>query len=213
MASNSSNFRTAEINPSSKFIMDLCKEMVSRGWDTPWGANFRVDKMDEEICKWLTKAKCTEAWFGVESGSPEILKHIQKGISVEMIKKAFVVTKKYGIIRRAYCLLGTPPESFETIRQTEALIDDIDPDVVSFSILAPYPGTPYWKPEFKNMDWSNVDEYSNSIWSSKHLTNKLLKSEQARLMDKYKGRLAPILRKKKLLGVIEGTSSRPKENE
>ena len=63
------------------------------------------------------------------------------------------------------------------------------------------------------MDWSNVDEYSNSIWSSKHLTNKLLKSEQARLMDKYKGRLAPILRKKKLLGVIEGTSSRPKENE
>ena len=195
-------FSDAETNPSRRFVMDLCKEMVAQGWNTPWGANFRVDKMDEEICSWLEKAKCTEAWFGVESGSPEILKDIQKGISVKMIKNAFVITKRHGLIRRAYCLLGTPLESFETIKQTEALIDEIDPDVVSFSILAPYPGTMYWKPEFKNVDWSRIDEYSNSLWSSKYLPNKSLKSEQARLMDKYKDKLAPILRKKKVLGVI-----------
>ena len=197
-------FSDAEINHSRRFIVGLCKEMVSQRWDTPWGANFRVDKIDEEICEWLVKSNCAEAWFGIESGSPEILRHIKKGISVEMIRKAFATTKKFGILRRAYCLLGTPPESFETIKQTEALIDEIDPDTVSFSILAPYPGTSYWKPEFENIDWSKVDEYSNSIWSSDYLNNKSLKAEQARLMDKYRDKLASIVRKKKDLGVIGG---------
>jgi len=195
-------FSDTELNASRRLIMDLCKEMVSQKWDTPWGANFRVDKMDEEVCGWLAKANCTEAWFGVESGSPDILHHIKKEISVEMIKKAFAITKRYGILRRAYFILGTPPESLGTIKQTESLIDEIDPDVVSFSILAPYPGTSYWKPEFKNIDWSEVDEYSNSIWSSVHLTNEQLKAEQSRLMDKYKDKLAPIVRKKRVLGII-----------
>lgn len=199
-------FSDAEINHSRGFIIDLCKEMVSQRLNTPWGANFRADKIDNKICKWLVKANCAEAWFGTESGSPEILRHIKKGISVEMIKKAFDITKKYGILRRAYFILGTPPESFETIKQTEALIDEIDPDIVSFSILAPYLGTSYWKPEFENIDWSKVDEYSNNIWSSAYLTNELLKAEQARLMDKYKDKLSPIVHKKKVLGVIGGLS-------
>jgi magnesium-protoporphyrin IX monomethyl ester (oxidative) cyclase len=195
-------FSDAELNYSKRFIIDLCKEMVHQKWDIPWGANFRADTIDEEICMWLAKANCTETWFGVESGSPVVLGHIKKGISVEMIKNAFTLTKKYGILRRAYFILGTPPESLDTIKQTETLIDEINPDVVSFSILAPYPGTSYWRSEFKNIDWSKVDEYSNNIWSSAYLTNAQLKSEQTRLMDKYEHKLAPIVRKKRALGVI-----------
>jgi anaerobic magnesium-protoporphyrin IX monomethyl ester cyclase len=195
-------FSDAELNPSKQFIIDLCKEMVSKKWETPWGANFRVDKMDEEVCQWLTKAHCTETWFGVESGSPKVLENTKKGITIGMIRTAFAVTKKYGLLRRAYFLLGTPLESFDTIKETEALIDEIDPYIVSFSILAPYPGTSYWSSKFKDIDWSIVDEYSNSIWASNYLSNEQLRSEQKRLMDKYKSKLALIMRKKKALGVI-----------
>jgi radical SAM superfamily enzyme YgiQ (UPF0313 family) len=196
-------FSDAEINSDRAFIINLCKEMVSQGADVPWGANFHVNNVDEEVCEWLAKANCAEAWFGIESGSPVILKHINKGSSIERIKKTCAITKKHGILNRAYFILGTPPESYETIMQTEALIDEINPDVVSFSILAPYPGTSYWKPEFKDIDWSKVDEYSNHIWASNNLTNERLRAEQLRLMDKYKYKLAPIVHKKKNLGIIE----------
>jgi len=98
-------------------------------------------------------------------------------------------------------LLGTPPESYETIKQTERLIDEACPEIIGFSILAPYPGTAYWKPEFDEMDWSNIDEFSNTMWSSKYLSNKELRTEQARLIKKYHNKLAPIIKKKQKLGM------------
>jgi radical SAM superfamily enzyme YgiQ (UPF0313 family) len=191
----------AETNPSKAHFINLCKEMVAQKVDVPWGCNMRCDKMDDEICQWAVKARCEEFWMGLESGSPEIHRDINKGTTVEMIRKAFDVAKKYNIRRRTYALLGTPLESFETIKQTEQLIDDVDPEIIGFSILAPYPGTAYWKPELDKLDWSQVDEFSNTTWRSKYLTNEELRREQARLIEKYSDKLAPIIRKKQKLGI------------
>jgi len=186
----------AETNPSRAHFINLCKEMVAQKLDVPWGCNMRCDKIDEEICEWAVKARCEEFWMGLESGSEEIHRHINKGTTVEMIRRAFAVSKKYGIRRRTYCLLGIPLESYETIKQTEALLDEIEPDIVGFSILAPYPGTAYWTKEYDEMDWSSVDEFANTMWHSNHMSNQELRAEQARLLDKYSDKLAPIMRKK-----------------
>lgn len=191
----------AETNPTKPHFIKLCKEMVSKKLDVPWGCNMRCDKMDEEICQWAAKANCEEFWMGMESGSPEIHREINKGTTVEMIKRAFMVSKKYGIRRRTYCLLGTPLESYETIKQTENLIEEVDPEIIGFSILAPYPGTSYWTKEYDDMDWSDVDEFSNKFWGSKFLTNKELRTEQARLIEKFSDKLAPIIRKKQKMGI------------
>ncbi len=158
-------------------------------------------KVDDEMCEWAVKARCEEFWMGMESGSPEIHRHINKGTTVDMIKRAFSVSKKYGIKRRTYCLLGTPPESYETLKETEKFIEDLEPDIIGFSILAPYPGTSYWKKEYDEMDWSEVDEFSNTMWHSDYLSNKELRTEQARLIEKFADKLAPIVRKKQKLGM------------
>ena len=191
----------AETNPSRAHFINLCKEMVEQKLDVPWGCNMRCDKMDDEMCEWAVKAKCEEFWMGLESGSPEIHRHINKGTTVEMIRKAFQISKKHGITRRTYCLLGTPPESYDTIKQTEKFIEEVDPDIIGFSILAPYPGTSYWTKEYDEMDWSDVDEFSNTMWSSKFLSNKELRTEQARLIEKFRDKLAPIIKKKQKLGI------------
>jgi radical SAM superfamily enzyme YgiQ (UPF0313 family) len=191
----------AETNPSRAHFINLCKEIVSQGLDTAWGCNMRCDKLDEEMCQWAVKAKCTEFWMGLESGSPEIHRDINKGTTVDMIRRAFAVSKKFGIKRRTYALLGTPLESYETIKQTENLIDELEPEIIGFSILAPYPGTAYWKPEYDDWDWSQVDEFSNTRWNSNYLSNKELRTEQSRLIEKYSDRLSPIIRKKQKLGM------------
>ncbi len=191
----------AETNPSKAHFIKLCKEMVDQKLDVPWGCNMRVDKVDEEICQWAEKANCEEFWMGLESGSAEIHRHINKGTTVDMIRKAFAVSKKFGIKRRTYCLLGTPLESNQTIYETEKLIEEIEPDIIGFSILAPYPGTAYWKKEYDEMDWSEVDEFSNTLWHSDHLSNKDLRIAQSRLIEKFSDKLAPIIRKKQKLGI------------
>jgi len=191
----------AETNPSRAHFINLCKEMVAQKLDVPWGCNMRCDKVDDEMCEWAVKANCEEFWMGLESGSPEIHRHINKGTTVDMIRRAFTVSKKYGIRRRTYCLLGTPPESYQTISETEKFIEEVEPDIIGFSILAPYPGTSYWKKEYDEMDWSEVDEFSNTMWHSDYLSNKDLRTIQARLIEKFSDKLAPIIRKKQKLGI------------
>jgi anaerobic magnesium-protoporphyrin IX monomethyl ester cyclase len=191
----------AETNPSKAHFMNICKEMIKQELNVPWGCNMRCDKVTDEMCDLAVKANCEEFWMGLESGSPEIHRDINKGTTVEMIKNAFDVSKKYGIKRRTYALLGTPLESYETIKQTEELIDYVDPEIIGFSILAPYPGTAYWKPEYDALDWSQIDEFSNTTWSSSNLSNKELRTEQSRLIEKYSDKLAPIIRKKQKLGM------------
>lgn len=191
----------AETNPSRAHFINICKEMVRQNLDTPWGCNMRCDKVDEEMCQWAVKARCEEFWMGLESGSPEIHRDINKGTTVDMIRKAFAVSKKFGIKRRTYALLGTPLESYQTIKETEKLIDEVEPEIIGFSILAPYPGTAYWKPEYDELDWSQIDEFSNTHWSSNNLSNKELRTEQSRLIEKYSDKLAPIIRKKQKLGM------------
>jgi len=191
----------AETNPSKAHFLKICKEIVEQKLDVPWGCNMRCDKMDEEMCEWAQKARCEEFWMGLESGSAEIHRHINKGTTVPMIRKAFAISKKYGIKRRTYCLLGSPPESYETIKETEKFIEEVEPDIIGFSIMAPYPGTAYWKKEYDDMDWTDVDEFSNTMWHSDHLTNEQIRHEQSRLIEKFSSKLAPIIRKKQNLGI------------
>ena len=191
----------AETNPSRAHFLNICKEIVKQELDTPWGCNMRCDKVDEEMCEWAVKARCEEFWMGLESGSPEIHREINKGTTVDMIRNSFKISKKFGIKRRTYAILGTPLESYQTIKQTEELIEEVDPEIIGFSILAPYPGTAYWKPEYDEIDWSEIDEFSNTQWSSNYLSNLELRTEQARLIEKFSDKLAPIIRKKQKLGI------------
>jgi radical SAM superfamily enzyme YgiQ (UPF0313 family) len=96
------------------------------------------------------------------------------------------VTAELGFFRRAYMLLGMPEESLDDVRLSEKIVDEIDPDAVGFTILAPFPGTSYYDPKFhKNVDWSEVDEYENRITRTKFLSNEELHREQERLISKY----------------------------
>ena len=105
-------------------------------------------------------------------------------------------------MRRSYVLLGTPLETHETILETEALIDEVRPDTVSFSILAPYPGTEYYEEsKHGSLEWEKLDEYSGSI-SLCSLSAQDLNQERQRLLDKYRGNLSLIMKKKIALGVI-----------
>jgi radical SAM superfamily enzyme YgiQ (UPF0313 family) len=137
----------------------------------------------------MKEADCKEVWIGVESGSQKILNDMQKGITIERIKRLFKITKDLGLFRRSYMLLGMPNESLKDIRLSEELVDEIEPDAVGFTILAPFPGSSFYDcKEHRNVDWSYVDEYENKITRTKYLTNEELHNEQSRLVKKYQNK-------------------------
>jgi radical SAM superfamily enzyme YgiQ (UPF0313 family) len=172
-------------------VLEFCEKKVTSGLDVPFGANAHINTVDEGVLIGLAGSGCEELWFGIESGSPRLRQDMHKSTSNDHIIDVFKMCKKYDIRTRAYFLLGMPTETIEDIRMTEDLCDQLDPDIVGFTLLSPYPGSAYYNPyTMKDVDWSTFDEYNNDWVRTATLSNEQLKAEQRRLVDKYPDRIA-----------------------
>jgi len=167
-------------------VIEFCRLKIERGIKIPYGANAHVNTVDEEMIKCLAESGCRELWYGVESGSPRILKAMHKNTDINKIRTVFNLTKEYGIKTRAYFLLGMPEETIDDIEMTERLCDELQPDIVGVTLLAPFPSNDYFDSEtMTEWDWSTFDEYGNDWVHTRTLSNQALKDIQKRLVEKY----------------------------
>ena len=102
---------------------------------------------------------------GYESGSPEILKRIKKGITIEQAKEFTKNCKKLGIVIHGTFVLGLPIETPETIEQTIKYAMELDVFSIQVSLAAPYPGTELYE-EAKQNGW-----FSKTRQTGRQLTN------------------------------------------
>ena len=143
-------------------VIEICKRILEKKIEISWYAISRVDYVDDEILYWMRRAGCTQISYGIESGSEKIRKLLNKKINTAQIKKAFALTRKYGILPRAYFIYGSPGETWETIQETLDLILEIKPLSVIFYILDLFPGTELYS-NFKRKFHVKDDIWLNKI--------------------------------------------------
>lgn len=105
----------------------LCQALVERNYDLIWAAEGSV-KVDAEMLQWMKRAGCYRIDFGVESGSPTILKNINKPFTADDTRNAFRLCREEGIRPNAYLIFGSPGETSQTIAETVELMREIQPD-------------------------------------------------------------------------------------
>jgi len=120
-------------------VIALCKEIIERKLGIIWFAQSRVNCVSRQMLSWMKKAGCKTIAYGIESGSPEILRTIDKDITVEQAIEAFRITKEAGLNADAFFMVGNPGETEETVKQTRALIDKIQPHHIVVSVTVVYP--------------------------------------------------------------------------
>lgn len=144
-------------------VIKICQEILRNNLKITWQAISRVDCIDEEIVYWMRKSGCLQISFGVESGSEKIRnKILKKKISLEQIKRAFNICRRYGVVPRAYFIYGCPGESKKTIKATTNLIKEIKPLSLVCYILDIYPGTTLYE-EFKRKTGKGDDIWLERI--------------------------------------------------
>lgn len=126
-------------------IMAMCEEVLRRDLKIFWQGSTRVDAVDPEMLKIMKRAGCKQLKFGIESGSEEILKLMQKGISKEQAVNAFRRCKKEKIRIGAYFIIGYAKENECTIQETIDFAKELDPDFVMFYAGIPLPNTDFHK--------------------------------------------------------------------
>lgn len=116
------DFFDAIFTIDKKKTIDLANRIKESGMDIIWSARTRLDMVDEDILKAISEAGCYRLLYGIESGSPTILKNIKKDITIEKIKESLQLTEKYDIESLGFFMIGNIGENKQTIKQTNALI-------------------------------------------------------------------------------------------
>jgi len=120
---------------------EICEEILKRKLRIKWSAQTRTDCVSKETLTLMKEAGCRVLQFGVESGSPTILKNLNKREKIEDAVSAFTWCQKVGIKTQCNIMVGAPGETRSTIEETKALIRQIRPDYLNVNILRIFPGT------------------------------------------------------------------------
>ncbi len=128
-------------------VLALCKEFKKLNFT--WSCNSRAH-VDYETIKAMKDAGCRLYIVGFESGDPQILKNIKKGITVEQARLFMKNCKKAGMVVHGDFIIGLPGETPETINKTITYAKELDPETIQVSIAHAYPGTELYEYVTKN---------------------------------------------------------------
>jgi len=134
-------FRDEIFTAFKERVKEICQGIIKEKIDISWIVSSRINTLDREIMDLMEQAGCHMIRLGVESGVQKLLNNIKKGIKIEQTEQVFKWAHEIGLDTHAHMMIGIPGETADTIETTINFILKIDPTIVTFGILTPYPGT------------------------------------------------------------------------
>ncbi|NTU54083.1 MAG: B12-binding domain-containing radical SAM protein, partial [Chlorobiaceae bacterium] len=142
------------------------KELLGQmGWlNIRWNANISMNFLhDAEIAELAAWSGCDLMSIGFESLNPETLKSMHKGSNrLDNYGKVVKNLHDRGIAIQGYFMFGFDNDSKESFQMTYDFIMENRIDFPVFSLVTPFPGTPYYeemKPRLRHFDWDKYDTY------------------------------------------------------
>jgi anaerobic magnesium-protoporphyrin IX monomethyl ester cyclase len=142
----------------------VCDEITKRNLRISWFCESRVDEVSHEYLQKMKASGCQRIHFGVETGDSQIIKMAKPGVTLDMTRRAFTLTKQNDIATQAHVVLGWPNDTLQTLNNTRKFLLELNPDALNLNFLTPYPGTPiYEMAERKSLlltrNWSNFTSH------------------------------------------------------
>ena len=161
-----------------KYLFGILDELFARKIRIPFTCESRVDTVDEEKLERLRDSGCKEIMYGIESGSPRILKLMNKGITVDQVRHAIKLTKKYKISALGYFMLGYPGETEQSMQETVDFIKELKLFDIAAQPFVPFPGTDIYKHAIQNgnleEDWEKIGNFSEMAYTPHGLSKEMI---------------------------------------
>ena len=132
-----------------KHLQQVCQCIIDRGLKFQkapfhWYCNARPP-LDLATMRLMKKAGCRLLVTGFESGSPDILKSMHKGFTVEQGHRFMGNARKARLLVHGCFVIGNVGETRETMKKTLQYAKKLLPDSAQFYFVHPYPGTEYYQ--------------------------------------------------------------------
>ena len=167
---------------------ELCKLILADGLRMTWTCTARVDTVKPEILKLMRQAGCWEISFGLETGSQELLKKMDKMADVEKSEQAIQWAAEAGIRTKGLLMLGFPGEDQQSIQQTKDFVRRIPLTIMNLTKFTPYPGSPIYRELYganiRGDHWEKMNGM-NFVWSPEGITIEQLDKEYQQILVSF----------------------------
>ncbi len=126
-------------------VLEVCRFIQEKRLKIHWDIRAHVNTMDEKVLDALAEAGCIRIHYGVESGNPDILRILRKGIDLKHTERVFRMTRERGIATLAYFMIGNPTETVDQIEDTFRFARKLNPDYAHIAITTPFPATELYR--------------------------------------------------------------------
>ncbi len=170
---------------SRKRTTELCRLIIDNGLEMTWSCASRVDVVKQDLLHLMKEAGCWEISFGLESGSDELLKKMDKAASVESSREALHWTHAAGIRSKGLFMLGYPGETMESIALTKAFVKSVPLTIMNLTKFTPYPGSPIYRDLYgtniREDHWQKMNGM-NFLWAPEGMTIKQIDEEYKKVL-------------------------------
>jgi radical SAM superfamily enzyme YgiQ (UPF0313 family) len=179
-------FYDDELNVNKRLIVEMMNAIADL--QGRLGVEFRLrgfiksQLFTEDQAEAMHRAGFRWILVGFESGSPRILRNIEKRATREENTQCMEIAGKHGLKVKALMSLGHPGESAETIQETREWLLEVRPDDFDATIITVYPGTPYY-------DEAIPHPGRTGVWVYSHFGDRLYSQEvdYSAVAEYYKG--------------------------
>jgi len=133
---------------NAKRVESLLQALRAAGVDKPWRCNARIGLMSDHLLRLMADHGCEEVFYGIESGSNQVLRAIRKGFTIEMARHEVERTLRYIPKVTTSYVWGFPFETMDDFYETvmaiaqDAQMEGVRPQV---GLLSPLPKSPLYR--------------------------------------------------------------------
>lgn len=185
-----SEFHLEDLNSTvdDRRTKEICREILDRGLKISWKivAGTKVETIkSEDTLEQMAKAGCRYISISPETGSPRVLKLIDKPFRIDHARRLIAKMNSLGIRSQACFVLGFPGEEENDRNLTWILAKDLTRsglDEIALFIISPVPGseiysqykgyqslsdlnfTPVWREDYSELRKFRLELYGAFLW-------------------------------------------------
>ena len=138
---NEIDFLDDEFFINELWIKEFKKLLQERNIKLSWTAYGRADHVTKKMLEDAKEVGCWGLYMGIESGDKDLLKVVNKGITLEQVRKVCGWCHELGLEIRGSFILGLPNETFEKAQKTIDFAKELKLSIAAFHLFHPEYGT------------------------------------------------------------------------
>jgi len=181
-------FRDIVFSMNKKRTRELCEALIEADLGIRWGAETRIDCLDDDLIRLMKRSGCEVLHFGVESVDNDILGEAgRRGMELDLQRHTVDLCESLGIKTVCFFILGFISDTEETMAKTIDYACTLNSTVAQFGIMTPYPGTRLYEQvedRILTRDWKLYNTYNTGVRLD-HLTSEQVLAAKRRAYRHY----------------------------